>query len=285
MIEIFIVFLLGVVSAQFTLDDNTVALWHFDEASGNTVFDETSNNNDGTILGAKWTNDSTSGFALKFDGIDDKIIVPYSSSIGALPNLTLDAWVKRNSLSDGMVISKNGPYFISIRNNVLEGGVYAGPGWTQISGTTSLNLGQWYHIALTYDGADIKLYLDGVEDASITKTGSILVTGQSLHIGWGEPGHNQFFNGIIDEVRISDIARNNNNSGGGFSLEERVRILEKEMSELKDRTSLIEKTINRIIEFIRGLPQGSNWFLGGSLISASTSIFTSPPLEKLESSS
>ena len=35
------------------------------------------------------------------------------------------------------------------------------------------------------------------------------IVSQNIYLGWGEPGQNQYFNGVIDEVRISDIARTN----------------------------------------------------------------------------
>lgn len=260
LVGLMLVFLVSLVNSQFVLDENTVALWHFDEGSGNMIFDETSNNNDGTIFGgATWTNDSISGTALEFDGIDDKISIPFSTSIGVLPNLTLEAWVKRNSQDDGMVISKNGPYFLSVRNNVVEGGVYAGPGWIHVNGTTILETNAWYHIALTYDGANVKVYLNGIEDGSEAKTGSILVTGQGLNIGWGEPGHNQFFNGTIDGARISNISRIFNVTEppeSEPSLEERIVALEERVDELEDRVSFLERMVQKIKKFIRNLPHG-----------------------------
>ncbi len=260
------VFIIHNVNAQeYGVDEFTAALWHMNEGSGSTIFDETSNN-PGTINGATWTTEGKFGNALNFDGVNDFVGVPYSQSIGQLPEVTLEAWIKRNSQSDGMVISKNGPYFLSVRNNVIEGGVYAGPGWTHINGITELEMGTWYHIALTYDGSFIKIYLNGLEDSSLPKTGNILVTGQGLHMGWGEPGHNQYFNGIIDEVRISNIARTNfNMSEPEPDLEERVAELESRVDELENQTFAIENLLNSfseaIVDFIEGLPQGlrNNW--------------------------
>ncbi len=252
-----LIFLVSIVNAsEFGLDNNTVALWHFNEGSGNTIFDETSNNNDGTINGATWTSEGKFSNALGFDGIDDLVTVPYSQSIGELPELTLEAWIKRNSQSDGMIISKNGPYFLSVRNNVLEGGVYAGSGWTHITGKTELEVGVWYYIALTYDGNSIRIYLDGLEDKVEPKTGNILITGQSLHLGWGEPGHNQFFNGTVDEVRISNLSRVISSEPTEPNLEERIEMLEQRVEDLENRTSFLEILVDKIVEFIENLPKG-----------------------------
>lgn len=203
-------FTISVSANEYQVDQYTAALWHMNEGSGNQVYDKSLHGNDGTIIGgAEWV-EGRYNYALKFDGIDDKVSVPYSRSIGELEEVTLEAWIKRSSSADGMVVSKNGPYFLSVRDNKVEGGVYAGnpPSWIHVRGVTQLELNRWYHIAMSYDGSFVRIYLNGFEDASAPKTGNIYVTGQGLHIGWGEPGHNQYFNGIIDEVRISNIARN-----------------------------------------------------------------------------
>ena len=240
--------LIGFVSAQFELDSNTVALWHFDENLGSTAFDETTNDNDGAINGATWTAEGKFDNALNFDGLNDLVAVPYSQSIGELPELTLEAWIKRNSQADGMVISKNGPYFLSVRNNVLEGGIYAGPGWIHVNGTSKLEVEKWHHVALTYNGSFVKVYLNGLEDGSEIKTGSILVTSQGLHMGWGEPGHNQYFNGTIDEVRISNISRASFNISEENSLEDRVSVLEAWRETLDLMIDMIKQSIQDLFE-------------------------------------
>ena len=60
-----------------------VAYWPMDENSGTTIYDETVNNNDGTVNGAVWTI-GKSGSGLNFDGIDDYIEIPFSQSINVL---------------------------------------------------------------------------------------------------------------------------------------------------------------------------------------------------------
>src|SRR3989338_10569368 len=205
-------------AAQLSLDSNTIALLHFNENSGNTLFDETLNNNDGTITGANWTLDSISGSALEFDGIDDKISIAKTSSVDLTDEVTLESNIKRKSGTDGMIISKNGPYFMAIRNNVIVGGIYANGGgsntWTESSGTTILQQNIWYYLKITYNRTAINVYIDNNLENSTPKTGQMPQVSQSTFLGWGEPGHDQFFTGIIDDARISDIARNsaNNNS-------------------------------------------------------------------------
>src|SRR3989344_8892334 len=215
-ILLFVLFLIPFVSAvenineEYSVDDNTLALWHFNEGEGNTAYDETNNENDGTITGATWT-EGKYGNGLVFDGNNDLISVPYQRVL--IPeHLTLEAWVKKSSNARGSVISKNGPYYLGFINedNKIRGAVYINNvGWVEVDGNTELELNRWYHIAMTYDGESIKVYVNGVEDGATERTGNILITGQALYIGWGEPGVNFYFNGAIDEARISNISRTN----------------------------------------------------------------------------
>lgn len=73
-----------------------------------------------------------------------------------------------------------------------------------------LDDGLWHYIALTYDGANVKLYIDGVQyGSSIAATGNIR-TGNPAPLGigtWGTSPTAYRFKGYLDEVRVSDIAR------------------------------------------------------------------------------
>ncbi len=210
MLSLLMILVSSLVTAhELNVDGYTVALWHMNEGQGEIIFDETQNNHDGTIRGATWKSGKF-GKALLFDGIDDYAIVPSLVEQGPQEEVTLEAWIKRNSQDDGMVVSRNGPYYLSVRGNKVEGGVYmGGSDWTDLRGQTEIQVGRWYYIAMTYDGEVLKVYVNGKEDASIPKTGIMPHTGQELFIGWGEPGQNQFFSGTIDEVRVSNISRDN----------------------------------------------------------------------------
>jgi hypothetical protein len=74
-----------------------------------------------------------------------------------------------------------------------------------VEGPASLPLNTWTHLATTYDGSRLRLYVNGVEVASAAFTGSIATSGGAFRIGgnsiWGE-----FFEGFIDEIRIYDRA-------------------------------------------------------------------------------
>jgi hypothetical protein len=75
--------------------------------------------------------------------------------------------------------------------------------WTY--GPSALPTGTWTHLAVTYDGAAIRLYVNGVSVAVAARTGDLATTTNSLQIG-GDSIYGQYFKGLIDEVRVYDRA-------------------------------------------------------------------------------
>ena len=120
----------------------------------------------------------------------------------------------------------------SVRSfSVYQGKLYAGLGdsanvdaaiWSYgsngfLQSTTAGQDTAWHHVAATYDGSSMKLYVDGTLDASTSTTLSIPDTAQALLIGstYGpsESGWSQgYFEGSLDEVRISRVARSSFNT-------------------------------------------------------------------------
>ena len=207
-------------ASHFT--EGLVAWWRFDEATGDFLSDSSNNSNNGTLAGnPAWSNDSIAGHALTFDGINDKVNVVKTSSVDIVDNVTIEVFIKRNAFlnDEGTIISKNGPYFLAVRNTSVVGGVYANDGncpsscttpgantWTEVRGNRTIPQGKWARVKLVYNGANLSLHVNGEFVNSSTKKGQMPQVSQLVHMGWGEPGHNHYFNGIIDELRIYNIS-------------------------------------------------------------------------------
>jgi hypothetical protein len=184
------------------------ALWHLDEGTGKTAYDSTANNNDGTLSGGKFGN------ALSFDGVDDRVEVSHSPSLDISGTaITLEAWINANTFpASGRVnvISKVHAYALQ----VSDGGkvrVYLGPLTTYVETGVELSTGTWHHIAGTYDGSNVLIYVDGGLKKTVAKTGNQATFTSPVVIGKRDPaaggGNQGVFDGLIDEVRISNVAR------------------------------------------------------------------------------
>jgi hypothetical protein len=90
-------------------------------------------------------------------------------------------------------------------NRPGAGGTFDGACCTILNGSTALPANQWTHLAGTYDGAQLRLYLDGVQVASQARTGTLEVNARPLRIG-GNSYVGESFPGLVDEVRMYNRA-------------------------------------------------------------------------------
>jgi hypothetical protein len=79
------------------------------------------------------------------------------------------------------------------------------PDYVEAYASTTLTVGAWSHLALTYDGATLRLYVNGALAASTSRTGTIMTSDNPVQIG-GDTVYGMWFSGLIDEVRIYNKA-------------------------------------------------------------------------------
>jgi hypothetical protein len=189
-----------------------VAAYSFNAGSGNTVADSSGNNNNGTRSGATWTTAGKYGGALSFDGVNDRINISDSNSLDLTTAMTLEAWVRPETVSGWRTVvlkertgHLNYALYGSTSSGKPSGEITRSNGSREVTGTAALPLNTWTHLATTYDGANLRLFVNGNQVAIFATTGNILTSSGSLRIGgnavWGE-----YFGGLIDEVRIYNRA-------------------------------------------------------------------------------
>jgi len=211
----------------FVWNNDYEAVWHMSDDPSGTVYDSTSNNNDGTAYGGMGASNQVSskvGGGLFLDGTNDYILIPHSSSIDITGyQLTLEGWINLAlvpTLYDAPVMVKapsdnNERYMLGV-----DGGV--NPSRINVRTTTSLSgyrrydtgmlyQGTWTYISLVYDGTlgignQLFTYKNGVLVSSNWAEGTISSTTGNLHIG-KRISTSRWLHGIIDELRISSIAR------------------------------------------------------------------------------
>ena len=165
-----------------------VAHWRFDEGEGQTAFDETGNNNDGT-LGASTaaaTDDPTwvagkYGSALNFDGIDDYVDV---GDITETSVKTVELWVKPDAVNvTEEPLDLNGTKYVKITSGIVSGEDFTSP-TIYIDGSTGTTItAAWHHIAITTNTGF------SASDVDIGRLNAV------------------YFHGSIDDVRIYNYAR------------------------------------------------------------------------------
>ena len=127
--------------------------------------------------------------------------------------MTLEAWVKPSTVSSSwrdVIYKGNDNYFLegtSSNSSVPAGGGTFGGASGLVVGSSSLTVNTWSHLALTYDGATLRLYVNGVQVSSVAQTGNLLTSTNPLQIG-GDSIFGQYFAGTIDEVRVYNTALN-----------------------------------------------------------------------------
>jgi concanavalin A-like lectin/glucanase superfamily protein/BACON domain-containing protein len=193
--------------------EHLVGAWSFDESSGTTVTDSSGHGNNGTIEGAVRTSGGLAGGAIVFDGDDDLVTIPDSRSLDFSGGLTVEGWVRPNVLAGSLralaVKEGDGEPFTWGLFAAGVGGLPSGHAITdaeriaRASAKVSL-VPVWTHLATTYDGSQVRLYLNGRLVASAPQKGPLAVGSGPLHIGGTELG--QWFDGLIDEVRVYDRA-------------------------------------------------------------------------------
>lgn len=159
------------------------------------------------------------GAALKFDGNGDGINLgsALTTSLNGSTKITIEAWVNSatNSGGHGPIVgnygtNNGGAFSFLLRRENNHHVFWIGNNTNQFSlvslNTSSLNV--WKHVACVWNGTVANIYVDGVLTASNAFTLTTLQnnTNDEVHIG-AAPFNNEFFNGMIDEVRIWNVAR------------------------------------------------------------------------------
>jgi hypothetical protein len=200
------------------------ALWHFDESSGLAASDATGNGNNGALINysgdAQWVpSDYTRALAFN-SGISNLVAVPDSPFIGSrlLNRFSVAGWFRSavplsaNGGTFRMLEKENSFFLIQGDGNVNALGI-GGISVLVKKATVNMSIGvgqaldanRWYHVAATYDGVNLRIYLDGELKGTRTVAAPIDGTTLPLHIGADYSAANvgtRYFNGAIDELGI-----------------------------------------------------------------------------------
>lgn len=244
-------------------DSVTIALWHMDETGGTRVADAGPFRLEGIAGLESSTSFGRYGRARVFThSLDSFVEVPYNPTLEARDGFTIEAWVWLSSFGtweDTPIAARWVPstgdrsWLFSVVGRRLTPPAapavspgdhadligLAGTGMLMFAflsedagsprayvSTRPLTLGRWTHVAATFDGAVVRLWIDGVLDAQYASVGHLRASQAPLQIGnavdprWlstfggdlradqaRDPIPYYAFDGMIDEVRLSSAAR------------------------------------------------------------------------------
>ncbi len=189
-----------------------VLLMHMNESAEATTFaDNSGSGNDGDCSGTTCPTTSVGKFngAINFDGINDYISSKNISITQS--NFSVSAWVKWSGVPTpniAVAVTKDPTFTLgfgwSPNPHKPTMWISGGSGYVGANGTTSIDDNVWHHLVGVFDGANVKIYVDGtIEGTKIAGTTSVVSTNKLINIGAINSSiHNQNWNGLIDEVAI-----------------------------------------------------------------------------------
>lgn len=212
-------------AAVFRGEDGVAGAWHLGEdgnSSAGGYRDATSNANHGTGQGGLGANSDVAGavgMAAHFVATSAQgIHIPHAASLHPTAGLTVEAWVKSNTQAPfkrfvgkpfNAVAAPWNEYSLeaNIDGNKVAFSLTLDNAELGVIGSTVMNNFAWYHLVGTWDGANQKVYVNGVLEASLARTGAVSDYGQPLSIGKYALDGNSNFDGAVDEARVTRSAR------------------------------------------------------------------------------
>lgn len=237
---------------------------HFDFAAAptnNLVVDVSGRGNNGRIAGASWTAAGRVGGGCQFGGTDHFIAVPGSPSLSS-KHATFMVWIKAADGTTGRTLLDRHAgqgFALTLGEGAtgMRGKALAYVAGRSCASDNAVSDNFWHHLAATYDGETLKLYVDGVaQKQSSAWKGEIGAAGRELTVGANRSNPSPeekgvSYQGVLDEVQIydralaaTDITAIFSATKPKFSKSEVSRRIA-ELKELKDRGLLLDEFFAR----------------------------------------
>jgi hypothetical protein len=186
--------------------------WKLNDGTGTVAVDSSGNGNDGTLMGdPQWVQGKMGG-ALDFDGVGDYVNCGNAAILGDMDEITVAGWltIRSTPTAWASVVAKGENAWRLSANNTATS-FHFGITWYQnpnysVNGATAIGFNEWHHVAGTFDGTTLRIYLDGVLDGSVATTLTIGTAATNMLISENPEATNRYWNGLIDDVRVYNRA-------------------------------------------------------------------------------
>lgn len=267
---------LPAIAGEFWIDDFIISASPF-YPSVSSVKDLSGGGHNGQALGTTLTQGKI-GKAKSFNGSGDFVYIPDSPGFDlGTGNFTFSFWAKHNTLSSVNTYLEMGLYTAGVL--IRQDSPTALNVYMQYSGASDLysfsfapQVGDWYYLTLTREGTALKLYANGQQiGATGTSSQNIQV---SSHMNIGHSAHaltSQYLNGVMDEVRIDNIARTPAEIRQAYEIGKRTHQITIDFSAKLDAGNLIANSsdLSFTIDTTASgsyLKKGENLFSGDKII-------------------
>ncbi|MGB0933092.1 MAG: LamG-like jellyroll fold domain-containing protein [Lishizhenia sp.] len=162
---------------------------------------------------------SGSGKCFLMDDVNDYLTIPNDASLSPSSSITIEAWIRADSWAtniwENVIVSKDGwasgnqGYALRCgANGSLSFNFSSSGTWREVTAPNVMTTGKWYHVAGTFDGANSKIFVNGIEVGNLAYSGTIAQGNYDLTIGRASytGGGTRNFAGRIDEVKVWNTA-------------------------------------------------------------------------------
>ena len=185
------------------LTAGTKALLHFDEGSGLDAYDISGNTANFTLQGGTSWSQGRFGSAVQLDGFSGYLNLGLNTPLNN-PSFTISVWVKPLAVTGSRAILSYGGVYLELWNGQPAITLSAQNPSESLTagGGPPLSLGEWHHIAATFDGTTLKMYADGALVRGNLPARVTYQEGGSARLGkaaWD--GGTNYFHGLLNEFR------------------------------------------------------------------------------------
>ncbi|MHA2364187.1 MAG: DUF2341 domain-containing protein, partial [Candidatus Hodarchaeales archaeon] len=205
-------------NAELVWTNNYQAVWHLKEKPSESILDSTANNYDGISQGGMTDDQLLNGIitdGLYFDGsTNSQQIVPNNIDTDMWNQITVEAWINQSSTGEDRIIGKEtyggfSPHAWTLGTKVKKVNVQMASDSSSITISSTARveqLNRWYHLSFTWDGSNVRIYIDGNLDSTHSLSGtSVFDSTDDVRIA--SAGNYYNFHGVMDEVRVANSAR------------------------------------------------------------------------------
>jgi hypothetical protein len=208
---------------NYTSSSNIKGYWKNSGITNAEWADLSGNDYDGTVIGTPYVTliasgvddiEDAIGISIKYPNLgnfltfsNSYLVVNDAAILDITTKISCEAWIRAITVNNTQtILAKLSSYQLEITSTGKPSFSFWSSSTqnTTTTTTTTVTENTWNHICATYDGSNVRLYINGVLDTISAKTGAIDINGNSLLIG-ALTSTTERFNGYIDSVKVYDI--------------------------------------------------------------------------------